>query len=59
MKKFFIVRAVKHWNSLPQEAGDAPSLEIFEATFEGALKEQFGGVKGVPPMAGGLELHEL
>jgi len=28
-KKFFTVRMVKHWNSLPREVVDAPSLETF------------------------------
>ncbi|KFP87015.1 hypothetical protein N311_10782, partial [Apaloderma vittatum] len=30
-KKFFSVRVVKHWNRLPKEAVDAPSLEGFKA----------------------------
>ncbi|KFO13942.1 hypothetical protein N312_11393, partial [Balearica regulorum gibbericeps] len=36
-KKFFIVRIVKHWNRLPREAVDAPSLEVFKARLDGAL----------------------
>ena len=36
-KKFFTVRAVRHWNRLPREAVDAPSLEVFEARLDGAL----------------------
>ncbi|KFR05436.1 hypothetical protein N306_07283, partial [Opisthocomus hoazin] len=36
-KKFFTVRVVKHWNRLPREAVDAPSLEVFKATLDGAL----------------------
>ncbi|KFO62173.1 hypothetical protein N302_02549, partial [Corvus brachyrhynchos] len=32
--KFFIVRVVRHWNRLPREAGDAPSLEAFKARLE-------------------------
>ena len=26
-KKFFVMRMVRHWNRLPSEAVDAPSLE--------------------------------
>jgi len=36
-KKFFTMRAVKHWNRLPREAVDAPSLEVFKARLDGAL----------------------
>ncbi|KFR14128.1 hypothetical protein N306_02593, partial [Opisthocomus hoazin] len=36
-KKFFIMRVVKHWNMLPREAVDAPSLEVFKARLDGAL----------------------
>jgi len=30
-KKFFTQRVVTHWNSLPKEVVDAPSLEAFKA----------------------------
>ncbi|GAB0203097.1 hypothetical protein GRJ2_002775300 [Grus japonensis] len=36
-KKFFPVRAVRHWNRLPREAVDVPSLEMFKARLDGAL----------------------
>ncbi|KAK4828765.1 hypothetical protein QYF61_000790 [Mycteria americana] len=36
-KKFFTMRLVRHWNRLPREAGDAPSLEVLKARFDGAL----------------------
>ncbi|KFQ82635.1 hypothetical protein N337_09036, partial [Phoenicopterus ruber ruber] len=36
-KKFFTVTVVMHWNRLPREAVDAPSLEMFKARLDGAL----------------------
>ncbi|KFW07823.1 hypothetical protein N326_12878, partial [Eurypyga helias] len=36
-KKFFMERVVKHWNMLPREAVDAPSLEGFKARLDEAL----------------------
>ncbi|KFR06957.1 hypothetical protein Y956_04421, partial [Nipponia nippon] len=36
-KKFFTMRVVRHWNRLPREAVDAPSLEVFTARMDGAL----------------------
>ncbi|KFP13173.1 hypothetical protein Z169_03845, partial [Egretta garzetta] len=36
-KKFFTMRMVRHWNRLPREAVDAPSLEAFKARLGGAL----------------------
>ncbi|KFR07206.1 hypothetical protein Y956_16588, partial [Nipponia nippon] len=36
-KTFFTMWVVKHWNRLPREAVDAPSLETFKVRLDGAL----------------------
>ncbi|KFM11791.1 hypothetical protein AS27_07751, partial [Aptenodytes forsteri] len=36
-RKFFTLRAVKHWHRLPREVVDAPSLETFKVRLDGAL----------------------
>jgi len=36
-KKFFTMSVVKHWNRLPREAVDVPSLAVFKARLDGAL----------------------
>jgi len=36
-QKYFTIRVVKHWNRLPREVVDAPSLETFKARLDGAL----------------------
>ncbi|KFW08110.1 hypothetical protein N327_01720, partial [Fulmarus glacialis] len=36
-KKFFTMRVVKHWNRLPREVADVPSLETFRVRLDGAL----------------------
>ncbi|KFQ05166.1 hypothetical protein N329_05318, partial [Haliaeetus albicilla] len=38
-KKFFTVSVVKHWNRLPSEVVDAPSLETFKVRLDGALSD--------------------
>ncbi|KFP11662.1 hypothetical protein Z169_06851, partial [Egretta garzetta] len=36
-KKFFTMRVMKHWNRLPREVVEAPSLEAFKARLDRAL----------------------
>ena len=36
-KKLFTVGVVRHWNRLPREVVDAPSLEAFKARLDGTL----------------------
>ena len=57
-KKFFTVRVVRHWNRLPREVVDAPSLEVFKARLDGALSKLVWWKVSLP-MAGGLELDDL
>ncbi|KFP91398.1 hypothetical protein N311_07863, partial [Apaloderma vittatum] len=36
-RKLFALRVVKHWNRLPREVTDTPSLKAFKVRLVGAL----------------------
>ena len=36
-KKFFTVRVVRHWNRLPSEVVDVPSLEALKTRLDGTV----------------------
>ena len=57
-RKFFTRRVVRHWNGLPKEAVDAPSLEAFKARLDGALSNLVRWEVSLSA-AGGLELDGL
>ena len=48
---------VTHWNRLPREAVDAPSLEAFKARLDVALGSLVWWLATLP-MAGGLKLDD-
>ena len=39
-KHFFTKRVVKHWNRLPREVVDAPSLSVFKRHLDNALSNK-------------------
>jgi len=57
-KKFFSMRVVKHWNRLPREAVDVPSLAVFKARLDGALSTLVWWKMSLL-MAGRLEADDL
>jgi len=56
-RKFFTQRVVTHWNRLPKEAVDAPSLEAFKARLDVALGSLVWWLVALH-IAGGLKTDE-
>ena len=56
-RKFFIQRVVTHWNRLPKEVVDAPSLEAFKARLDVALGSLVWWLATLH-LAGGLKLND-
>ena len=57
-KKFFTMRVVRHWHRLPREVVAAPSLAVFKARLDGALRNLVWW-KMSQLMAGELEPDDL
>ena len=57
-RKFFTQRMVMHWNRLPKETVDAPSLQAFKARLDVALGSLVWCLVTLP-MAGVLKLDDL
>jgi len=56
-RQFFTQRVVSHWNSLPKNVVDAPSLEAFKARLDVALGSLVCWLVTLH-MAGGLKLDD-
>ncbi|KAK4805267.1 hypothetical protein QYF61_018308 [Mycteria americana] len=60
-KTFLTMRVVRHWNRLPGEIADAPSLEVFKVRLDGALSNlvwwKVAVLSGVGSISPQVDLH--
>ena len=57
-RRFLTQRVVTHWNRLPKEVVDSPSLEAFKARLDVALGSLIWWLETLH-IAGGVKLHDL
>jgi len=57
-KGFAYTRVVRHWNRLPREVVDTPSLAVFKVRLDGPLSNLVHWKVSLP-MAEGMELDDL
>ena len=57
-RKFFTQRVVTHWNRMPKEAVEAPSLEAFKARLDVALGSLVWWLVTLHRAGGGLKLDD-